>query len=252
MSSATRSPRTAARRDEPRRLEESAEDGQRLLTTEECDAIFARATALAKGGGDTQVSISSWWQGELRWARNRVSLASDRRNDTVTVVRTIRNGATASATTNQLDDVSLEATVRSAERISGFGSKMGRGVGFYPKLPYYQRPPGAIWSDATYDLTTESRGEVARSLIAPAEAKGMLSAGYLEVRACSSTFLGTAAPELRTSEHAFWETPYVSWTQAQCSTTVRDPRGTGSGWAGLSSFDWGTIDSEALGARALE
>ncbi|HEY9450982.1 MAG TPA: metallopeptidase TldD-related protein [Gemmatimonadaceae bacterium] len=240
--------RARRRRDEPTRLVEV----ERVLSREECDEIFQRVTAFANGGGETAVGISSWWQGEVRWARNRVSLASDRRNDTVVVQRTIHNGMSARITTNQLDDRSLEAAVRAAERASAMVSRMGHGVGFYPKLPEYERPAGAIWSDATYGLLTEQRSKIARSLVAPAESKGMLSAGYLEVRAASSAVLGDAFPELRSSARAFWEEPYNAWTQAQCSTTVRDQNGLGSGWAGLSSFDWAAIDAEALGARALE
>jgi predicted Zn-dependent protease len=34
--------------------------------------------------------------------------------------------------------------------------------------------------------------------------------------------------------------------------TVRDPAGTGSGWAGASSYDWGRIDVAKLAATALE
>jgi predicted Zn-dependent protease len=223
-----------------------------VLSREECTAIFERAKAFAKGGGDTDVGIESWWQGELRWARNRVSLASDRRDIGVTVSRTIENGGVGHAMTNQVDDASLEAVVRAAERVSRLGARMGRGLGFLPQLPEYERPGGAIWSETTHGLLTERRGEVARSLIAPAAAKGMVAAGYLEVRAGSSAHLSSAFPKLRTGEHAFWEEPYVSWTQAHCSTTVRDPSGAGSGWAGLSSFDWDAIDAGALGARALD
>ena len=239
---------TGRARGEPIRLA----DTERILTAKECEEIFARVKAFARGGGDTTVSVSSWWHGELRWARNRVSLASDRRDNTVTVNRTIANGDIGGVATNQLDDASLEAAVRAAERKSGMDSKMGRGVGFYPKLPQYERPPGAIWSDATYGITTEVRGDIARSLIGPAAAKGMLSAGYLEVRAVSGARLNDSYPELRSDVRAFWEEPYASWTQAHCSTTVRDPKGSGSGWAGLSSFDWGAIDGLSLGARALE
>ena len=236
------------RHDAPARLA----DPERTLARGECEELFQRARALAKGGGYTTVSVSSWWQGELRWARNRVSLASDRRDNDLVVLRALENGRPAYVTTNQLDEASLEAAVRAAERASAFGERLGRGVGYYPKLPAYERPEGAIWSDATYGLTTERRGEIARSLIAPAEAKGMLSAGYLEVRAGTSVSRSDAHPELKSGELAMWEEPYIAWTQTHCSTTVRDPKGAGSGWAGGSSYDWTALDAQALGARALE
>jgi predicted Zn-dependent protease len=227
-------------------------DESRILAPEACQALLGRVHAFARGGGDTAVEIASWWQGELRWARNRVSLASDRRNVTLRVFRALPESATCAVVTNQLDDVSLESAVRAAERLARLDADPGRGSGHHPPLPAYARPDGAIWSDATYGLTTEARREVASTLIAPAEAKGLLAAGYLEVRAGTATYLTTAFRNLRQEKHAFWEQPYVRWTQAQCSTTVRDPKGIGSGWAGLSSYDWARIDAPALTERAVE
>jgi len=240
-----------------RRTNEPVEELQsevsaRILTEADCERILQRAHAMARGGGDTSVTITSWWQGEIRWGRNRVTSSTDRQNHVVMVSRMMPNGVRGTAQTNQLDDESLEGAVRAAERISGFGSVVGRGVGYYPPLPSYERPTSAIWSDATYGLTDEARGEVARALIAPAEDKGMLSAGYLEVRAAARAVLSTAFPELRNGKHAFWEQPYIRWTQAQCSTTVRNPAGTASGWAGGSSYDWGRLDAPAFAERALQ
>jgi predicted Zn-dependent protease len=77
----------------------------------------------------------------------------------------------------------------------------------------------------------------------------MLSAGYLEMRAGATMAVSSERPADPTAP---WDIPYVSWTQAQCSMTVRDQSGAGSGWAGLSAYDWGAIDAPALAARALE
>lgn len=242
-----------ARESGPERAGSAAEADGRILTREDCQAILARAQAFAKGGGDTAIAVSSWWQGELRWARNRASLSSDRRNIRLEVIRTLADGDRRAVVTNQLDDASLEAAVRAAERKSARGRLAGRGLGYFPPLPQYEQfADAAIWSEATHGLTTEARGEVARAMIASAEAAGFYSAGYLEVRAASTAHIGTAFEQRKTGEHAFWEMPYTRWTQAQCSTTVRDARGMGSGWAGLSSFDWERIDAPALAARAVE
>ncbi|MBX6332425.1 MAG: TldD/PmbA family protein, partial [Gemmatimonadaceae bacterium] len=100
-----------------------------------------------------------------------------------------------------------------------------------------------------YGLSTEARGELARAVIGPAEAKGLLSAGYLELRGASRMRVSSARP---TGPYAPWEEPYVQWTQAQCSMTVRDQTGSASGWAGLSGYDWRTIDAQGLATRALE
>lgn len=45
---------------------------------------------------------------------------------------------------------------------------------------------------------------------------------------------------------------YQAFTQAQCSATVRHTKGLGSGWAGLSSYDWSSIDGMTLVQRAVE
>jgi predicted Zn-dependent protease len=176
----------------------------------------------------------------MRWGRNRVTLASDRRDIRVNVTRIVR-GAEGRASTNQLDDESLEETVRAAERTAGLG-EISPGMGIEPPKPApLNTPTTAIWSDTTLNLTAEARGQVARNLVEAAETGGMLSAGYLEVRAGGGS-AGVIAGE----------THYAAYTQAQCSMTVRDPSRAGSGWAGLSSYDWSKIDAPALAARALE
>jgi len=230
-------------------------DDRRLLSREECESILERAHRFARSGGETRIGIFTWWQGELRWGRNRVTLSSDRRNVMLGLERSVPDGRTSAGriTTNQFDDVSLEAAVRGAERISRLAADPGWGLGDYPPLPVYPPHKGApVWSDATYDLSVEARSEIVRSIIEMVEAEGMLSVGYLEVRAAASLAKGTELPELRTTDYSMWDSEYQRWTNAQLSMTVRDPAGTGSGWAGLSSYDWGRIDPEAIARRAIE
>jgi len=223
-------------------------DDARILSEQECETLAKRVFALASGPGETYVSILSWWNGELRWARNRTSLAGDRRDIRVDIARDVGVGR-AVATTNQLDDVSLESAVRAAERAAVLSPNVRHPKPLHPPLPKPDRPKTAIWSDATYAVTPEVRGETARSLIEAAEAKGMSSAGYLEMRAGSRAVLSS---ERMGSTPAPWDVPYAAWTQAQCSMTVRDKEGSGSGWAGVSNHDWAKIDAPALASRALE
>ena len=176
----------------------------------------------------------------LRWAGNRVSLASDRRDVMLMVSRRV-DGRLGYVHTNQLDDASLEAAVRAAERqLTFFGSREPRD--FTIPAPAFTYPTPAIWSDATFGVMTEARARLVRAVIAPAEAQRMRSAGYLEMRGTGTAVFQTATGPLR----------YAACTQAQCSMTVRDAKGAGSGWAGLSSYDWAAIDPNALAERALE
>jgi predicted Zn-dependent protease len=214
------------------------DDGQRILSRAECDTLARRIKGFAQGGGDTDVWITSWWGGELRWGRNRVSLAGDQRNIGVGVARMIERAA-GTAWTNQLDDVSLEAVVRAAERSARFLHPDYQDLE-KPRPPFAYATP-TIWSDATYSQTASEREQAARVLLDPAEAQAMLSAGYLEVRAETRAHYPTDGLPM-----------YAASTNAQCSMTVRDEKGTGSGWAGLSSYDWAKIDSKALAQQALE
>jgi predicted Zn-dependent protease len=220
------------------------DDSHRMLSRPESESVWQRVKSFVHGGGETYGGVMGWWQGELRWARNRVSLASDRRDLMVGIHRTI-GGSEGTAVVNQIDDSSLEAAVRAAERNSlAFGFRDVDGFSSPPPTFEYSKP--TIWSDATYNLTTEARAALTQGVLEPAESQGMLSAGYLEVRALS---------------YAAWEgdrrsssgrSSYGELTQAQCSMTVRDDKGTGSGWAGLSSYDWKSINLEALAERALQ
>jgi predicted Zn-dependent protease len=213
-------------------------DEKRILSQAESEGIAHRVMNAVQGGGDTRITIISWWTGELRWARNRVSLASDRRDITVAVGRTI-HGADGISMTNQLDDESIAATVRAAERAARFGLPTPDDLRV--PTPQFEFPTTTIWSDASFKQSAQARAQAAVSLIGPAESAGMLSAGYVAVRGESqSLFLPGRAPL------------HAEITGAQCSMTVRDQHGTGSGWAGLSSYDLAQVDAPALAKRALE
>ncbi len=221
-----------------------ADESPRIISREEVERIIARVMSYVDNSQQgTVVTVQSWWDGELRWARNRVSLASDRRDILVSVNRSLE-GAVGSADTNQLDDVSLEAVVRAAERSAEVMHRRET-VTMPIQPPQIATPSPTIWSDATYNITAEERGRVARLLTEGAEAKDLLSAGYLEMRAGEVASLNTQSATPGTVR-------YDTFSQAQCSMTVRHPNGVGSGWAGLSSYDWSAIDSNALSEIALE
>ncbi len=221
-----------------------ADEAPRILAQEEVERIVGRVLQYAgKTGLGTVVTIQSWWNGELRWARNRVSLASDRRDINVKVSRMV-DGAVGDANTNQVDDVSLESLVRVAERsarVMNMRDQVRMNM-LPPQLPY---PNSMIWSDATYNVTAEERGKIARVLAEGAEAKDLLSAGYIELRAGEVATLDPTSAKPDTVQ-------YTTYSQSQCSMTVRHPKGVGSGWAGLSSYDWSAINSGALAEVALD
>jgi predicted Zn-dependent protease len=226
----------------------SAPGERRIFSRQESEAMWQRVRGLARGGGETRLHIIGDWSGELRWARNRVTLGSDRRK-VIAMITRVLGGHTGEAYLNQLDDASLEAAVRYAELLAGLTGTETR-WDFVTGAPPFELPKPLIWSDATYNLATEARAQITKATTDPAEAKEMLAAGYLEVQGHANASFADDGGSGRAFGHR--RAAYVEYTTAQCSTTVRDKKGSGSGWAGLTSYDWGAIDYGALAERSLQ
>jgi predicted Zn-dependent protease len=246
-----------AKSDVPQRGDEKSDD--RFISRATFASIVHQLIQRVQMPGQLDVTISSWWNGEVRWARNSVVSSSDRRDIQVGVMRRV-NGFFGQAITNQIDESSLEALMQEAE----YAASLRAGVS-YPEFhaPYVALPTPSpkIWSDATVVASSEDRNKLAHVLSNGAEQKGMISAGYLETRGSSymrfiinDDFI--ARLKSQPVEKALAEIekaiPYHAYTQAHCSMTVRHPKGTGSGWAGLSGFDWSQIDAGALAEQALD
>ncbi len=233
-------------------MRQELEERGRYFTRAECQAIVQRVLAFTTDGY-TSVVVSSWLNEELRWARNRVNLASDRCNVQVEIGRFAeRGGGGARVYTNQIDDASLEGAVRAAERRRDERAKTNSLVNRFTnglKSPELMTPVTHTWSDATAAVTGEAYGRLARMLTEEAEEKNMLSAGYLEARSVAFADWSNLAAQEGKSVPPM---SYQRLSQAQCSMTVRHSRGTGSGWAGASSFDVTQVDGPALARRALD
>jgi predicted Zn-dependent protease len=216
-------------------------DGERrFMSREQCQALLERCVALSTGGGDTRITITSWWEAGVQWARNRAHTSTDILNTSVSLSRH-RRGARGGASTYQLDDDGLRDAIQGAERALQYDEA---GIVYETRpQPVFQRETlnPKLWSDATNTFDGERRGEVVRRAIAPAESAGLLSAGNLIVRTgCASIFStdGTAR--------------YFPYTRVAFSSTVRDAKGTGSGWAGIDDYDVTRVDFDTLARRALE
>lgn len=211
-----------------------------FLSEADCADLMRRVVSFTRGGGDTELWVQTAWIGNVRWARNLVSSSSDLRSNIIELFRNIR-GASQGFAINQLNDAALQDAVRVVEHLlmttrERFESDL---------IDDYQEPIShpEVWFDTTYHLDAEHRADVARAAIEPVAAAGMLSAGYLEVRAA-----GVANWNSRKARHPL----YMPYTTAQFSLTVRDPQGTGSGWAGVDWSDWTKIDTAHLSAVALD
>lgn len=235
----------------------------RFLSRPECDSLARRAAAMAVGGGDTAISIESTWNGNLRYARNELTTTGDIRDNDVVVARDIF-GARGSVRGTSIDDVGLEAAVRRSERVLRLRREQGERlfrehfipVGenedddsskeFRNALEVLQQTveehsnPKIFW-DSTYNLGASERVREVEPLIAKARKANLRAAGYVQVSAHGRAVINTLGLAL-----------YYPYTQAQFSVTVRDPKGTGSGWAGLDFSDWKRIDPALLTDIAMD
>lgn len=207
-----------------------------ILTREESAEIARRALAMQNGPGDMRVGVGSTWEGNVRWARNRLTAAGDARNITIRIQRSYGYN-NLEVQTSRIDDEGLRDAAATAE-----DQLRDAGTAIDPdRLPPRRTdfPSPRIWSDNTTGFAPEGRAKLAADLLAPAAQAALWSAGYLGLSANSASWFGTDR-----------EAIYATATMAQCSLTVRSQQGSGSGWAGFSSYDWNAIDATALATRA--
>jgi predicted Zn-dependent protease len=210
----------------------------RILSREQCNVLAKQVIGYARGSGLTQVRIASDWTSDLRWTRNRITVASDRGNVELSV-RRVDRGARAVSVTNQLDAHSLAAAVASADRELLTGSPI-REARVEPE-PAHAYSRTSIWDEPTSAQSADERTAALRPVLSLAADTRLRAAGYLGVT------LGALA-----HLHSDGVAVYARYTRAQCSITVRNPEGTGSGWAGASSYAWAHIDPAALARIAVD
>ena len=226
-------------------------DRPRFLSEADCRDIAERLARYAQGGGETGVHIVSRWIGNARWGRNQLTVTGEDRNNQLHVFRGRHNvNLRAMVVINDTSDAALAAATRRAEqilRVRPRADDADPNLVTQPGFPLHysgepvDTPLPALFRETTYQLDAGQRAAAANTPLAAVTAAGMLAAGYLEVSATSFAYITS-----------WGYTQYFQYTWAQYSTTVRDPKGTGSGWAGAEGADWRLIDSHQLSARALE
>ncbi len=227
-----------------------AEDDHRILSDAEAERIIDRIISHCPTGDRLDVTVHSKWVGRQRWARNRTFLTSN--------VRTVKVGIDlwfaqrsgpqhVIAILNQTDDDSLREACRFLLNNRSVQYRPGFVPGIDIELPHpvWASKGIPVWSDVSYNRTATENAQVVSDLTERAEASGMFAAGSLE----------TAGAHYMGYFRDFWgreERETGRATMAECSSTVRHPKGVGSGWAGASSFDLPRIDLAKLGETAFE
>lgn len=213
---------------------------QRLLSLEACQDIAQRIARMSSGGGYTVTTIYTTWTGNVRWARNRITTSGEVRNDYVKVLRNLNGAINSWVLINDTSDHALMAVVRRAERLARLYPERPQSE-LIQRLANEPAPNPKLFFDATYQLDATKRSEAAVPLARQAAQAGLLSAGYIEVTAQAIALIDS-----------FGKQRYFPYTTARFSVTVRDPKGIGSGWAGVDWNDWSQIDTVKLSQIALD
>ena len=211
-----------------------------FLSEAQCRELVARLVRYADGIGYTAATIWSAWSGHVRWARNQISTSGEVRNTFIRINRDLKGANYAGVLLNELSDVALVAAARQAERLS----KMAPQQEQWELVRWYgveSMSTPHLYSETTAAFGTAARADTAIALAKQAADAGVLSAGYIEVSAHSLAMLDTAG-----------HVRYVPYTAASYDVTVRDPKGHGSGWAGVDWPDWNKIDAPTLSQTALD
>ncbi len=243
----------------------------RFLSEADCLDAFARAKTFAVGNGETGVRLESTWAGNTRYARNRISTSGDIRSNEVFVDRAIR-GAAFSVECNSVEDSPLEAAIRRSERLLRLWQEgpdesrrmLEHYVPFEPphvpstrfRLDSAARDSAMqsliqsselsdripkIFFETTFGFDANQRAATVGPLIQSARESGMMAAGYIEVAAKSRSLMTSSG----------WS-KYFPYTASQYTVTVRDPKGVGSGWAGVDWADWNRVEADKLTAIAID
>ncbi len=229
-----------------KQLYDNNDEAPRLLSDAEEKRVIDEVISLCGKDGMLYVSVQSVWNGGQRWARNRAFMTSDTRAVGVSIRRALPGGSNA-IYMNQIDEASLRAACKFVE--AGARAKnrstFDPGLDLQLEYPTWELKGIPVWSDKSYNRTAAENGRVVLEITERSESQGMLSAGFLEtVGARIVTYVRDPwGRESREAGHA---------TLAQCSSTVRHPKGVGSGWAGASSFDINRIDIGKLGNMAFD
>lgn len=208
-----------------------------ILSSSEAEALLKKVLSFSKSD-EMEVSISGGRSAYTRFGVNSVSNSGDADDLSLGVVARFgkRSGV---ASTNTIDDASLERTVRRAEEIAKLRPEDPEMMPFLEKQTY-KEIPGAF-DEATYNADAAKRASGVAATINPARAKNLSAAGLFDT---TGGFIARA-----NSRGNFG---YDRRSMSSFTTTVRTADGTGSGWANATSHRIGDVDAAAVGARAID
>jgi predicted Zn-dependent protease len=202
----------------------------------ELESLARRILSFSKADG-CRVAIEASWRGNTRFAAGEITTAGVS-TDTVITITSILARRRAATTTNLVDDAALRRAVELSERIAKLSPDDPE---LMPELGPQRYTAVEAFGASTAALDAQPRAEAAGRVLQLPDVKeqSLLAAGFIDVSARAAAVANSNG--LFAHHHA---------TEAEMSTTVRTPDGTGSGWASAGAREWSDLDPGALGMRA--
>lgn len=206
-----------------------------LLSETEARTICEKLLSYVKAD-DAVVNVNSDNYGHLRFAANAFTTSGARENVSVSVQVWI-GGKRGSATTNEIDDESLKATVALAEQLARI-SPVDRE--YVPTLGRQTYKPVNGYAAATSNISLASRAKTINDVIAACEKSKVIGAGFHQAR-------GTAGASATKNGNFIYDRSSL----VSLSTTARTPDGGSSGYFLRSHFDVAKLDTARVANEAI-
>lgn len=206
-----------------------------LLSENDARAICEKLLGYVKAD-DASVGVTSENYGHLRFASNSFTTSGARENVSVGVTVWIdkKRGA---ASTNEIDDESLKATVALAEQLARI-SPVDRE--YIPTLSKQTYKPVNGYADATSNISVTTRARTINDVITACEKAKVVGAGFHQAR-------GTAgATATKNGNFTYERSSLVS-----LATTARTPDGSSSGYFLRNHFDVAKLDTTRIANEAI-
>ena len=206
-----------------------------LLTEKDARTICEKLLSYVKAD-DAVVGVGSENYGHLRFASNAFTTSGARENVSVGVTVWINNKRGA-ASTNEIDDESLKATVALAEQLARI-SPVDRE--YVPTLGKQTYKPINGYAEATSNISLPSRAKTINDVITACEKAKVVGAGFHQARGSAG------ASATKNGNFTYERSSLVS-----LSTTARTPDGTSSGYFLRNHFDVAKLDTARVASEAI-
>lgn len=208
-----------------------------ILSKSEAQALLQKVLSYSKSE-ELEALLTGDRSAYTRFGVNSANTCGDTENLTL-IVTSHFGQRSGTATTNTLDDASLEKVVRTAEEIARLRPENKEQMPFLGSQQYDVIT--GTFDEATYKAEADIRARGIATTIEPAQAKNLVAAGIYDH---SGNFFARA----NTRDNFGYSTS----TFSSFTTTIRSADGTGSGWASAVSKSIGEIDAAQVAARAIE